>query len=41
MTERWGIWVVVMMIVIAMAYVLPLTDMIVNAPPGSPPFKTW
>lgn len=41
MTERWGVWVVVMLIVIAMAYVLPLTDMIVNAPPGSPPFKTW
>lgn len=41
MTERWGIWVVVMLIVIAMAYVLPLTDMIVNAPPGSPPFRTW
>lgn len=41
MTERWGVWVVVMLIVVAMAYVLPLTDMIVNAPPGSPPFKTW
>ncbi|MEH7122288.1 cbb3-type cytochrome c oxidase subunit I [Bacillus sp. JJ1532] len=41
MTERWGVWIVVMLIVIAMAYVLPLTDMIVNAPPGSPPFKTW
>ncbi|MBU8877567.1 cbb3-type cytochrome c oxidase subunit I [Bacillus sp. FJAT-29790] len=41
MTERWGVWVVIMLIVIAMAYVLPLTDMIVNAPPGSPPFKTW
>ncbi|WP_197414411.1 cbb3-type cytochrome c oxidase subunit I [Bacillus sp. FJAT-29937] len=41
LTERWGVWVVVMIIVVAMAYVLPLTDMIVNAPPGSPPFKTW
>ncbi|MEH7382709.1 cbb3-type cytochrome c oxidase subunit I [Bacillus sp. JJ1533] len=40
-TERWGLWVVLMVLVIAMAYVLPLTDMIVNAPPGSPPFKTW
>jgi cytochrome c oxidase subunit I len=40
-TERWGIWIVVMLIVVAMAYVIPLTDMIVNAPPGSPPFKTW
>jgi cytochrome c oxidase subunit I len=41
MTERWGIWVVLMVLVIAMAYVVPIVDMIVNAPPGSPPFKTW
>ncbi|WP_102347839.1 cbb3-type cytochrome c oxidase subunit I [Bacillus sp. Marseille-P3661] len=40
-TERWGMWVVFMIIVVAMAYVLPVVDMIVNAPPGSPPFKTW
>lgn len=41
LTERWGIWIVVMLIVVAMAYVIPLTEFIVNAPPGSPPFKTW
>lgn len=40
-TERWGVWVVLMFIVVAMAYVIPIVDMIVNAPPGSPPFKTW
>jgi cytochrome c oxidase subunit I len=40
-TERWGIWIVVMLIVVAMAYVIPLTEFIVNAPPGSPPYKTW
>lgn len=40
-TERWGIWIVFMLVVVAMAYVIPLVDMIVNAPPGSPPFKTW
>ncbi len=40
-TERWGIWVVLMIIVVAMAYVIPIVDMIVNAPPGSPPFRTW
>ncbi|MFT4414701.1 cbb3-type cytochrome c oxidase subunit I [Fredinandcohnia humi] len=40
-TERWGLWVVLMVLVIAMAYVLPLTEMIVNAPPGSPPYQTW
>ncbi|WP_066319659.1 cbb3-type cytochrome c oxidase subunit I [Bacillus sp. FJAT-29814] len=40
-TERWGLWIVVMLIIVSMAYVIPLTEMIVNAPPGSPPFKTW
>jgi cytochrome c oxidase subunit I len=40
-TERWGIWVVLMLLVVSMAYVLPIADMIMNAPPGSPPFKTW
>ena len=40
-TERWGIWVVLMIITIAMAYTVPLVEMIVNGPPGSPPFKTW
>lgn len=40
-TERWGVWVVLMIIVVAMAYVIPLVDMIANAPPGSPPYRTW
>ncbi|MDR6999082.1 cbb3-type cytochrome c oxidase subunit I [Neobacillus niacini] len=41
LTERWGLWIVIMLIVVAMAYVIPLTEFIVNAPPGSPPFRTW
>lgn len=40
-TERWGLWIVVMLLVVAMAYVVPITEFIVNAPPGSPGFKTW
>ncbi|WP_025026062.1 cbb3-type cytochrome c oxidase subunit I [Caldalkalibacillus mannanilyticus] len=40
-TERWGVTIVIMLLLVAMAYVVPLVDMIVNAPPGSPPFKTW
>jgi cytochrome c oxidase subunit I len=40
-TERWGLWIVVLLMVVAMAYVLPLTDFIVNGPPGSPPIRTW
>lgn len=40
-TERWGLWIILMLLVVAMGYVVPLVDFIVNAPPGSPPFKTW
>src|SRR5699024_11573296 len=40
-TERWSIWVVLMIAVISMGYVIPIVDIILNAPPGSPPFKTW
>ncbi|TQS76649.1 cytochrome C [Ornithinibacillus gellani] len=40
-TERWGLWIILMLAVVAMGYVIPLVDLIVNAPPGSPPFKTW
>lgn len=40
-TERWGLWIVLMLAVVSMGYVIPIVDLIVNAPPGSPPFKTW
>lgn len=40
-TERWSHWIFVMLLVVAMGYVIPLVDFIGNAPPGSPPFKTW
>lgn len=40
-TERWGLWIVIMLVFVSMAYVIPLVDFVVNAPPGSPPFKTW
>ena len=40
-TERWGLWIVLMIAVIAMGYVIPLVDIIMNAPPGSPPIRTW
>ncbi|WP_113927042.1 cbb3-type cytochrome c oxidase subunit I [Bacillus sp. P14.5] len=40
-TERWGVWIIIMLVLVAMAYVLPVVDMVINAPPGSPPFKTW
>ena len=40
-TERWSLWILIMVIVVSMGYVIPLVDIIMNAPPGSPPFKTW
>src|SRR5699024_3836194 len=40
-TERWSRWIFIMLLVVAMGYVIPLVDFIGNAPPGSPPFKTW
>lgn len=40
-TEKWGRWIIIMLAAVAMGYVLPLVNFIVNAPPGSPPFMTW
>lgn len=40
-TDRWGLWIVIMLLVVSMGYVVPVVDLIVNAPPGSPPFVTW
>ncbi|MFZ3579706.1 cbb3-type cytochrome c oxidase subunit I [Virgibacillus sp. DJP39] len=40
-TERWGIWIVLLLMVAAMAYAVPIVDFMVNAPPGSPPIRTW
>lgn len=39
--ERWGLWIVLLLMVAAMAYVPPIVDFIVNGPPGSPPIRTW
>lgn len=40
-TERWTVWIIIMLVIVAFGYVIPLVDMIQNAPPGSPPFITW
>lgn len=39
--ERWGLWIVLLLLVVSMAYIVPIVDFIVNAPPGSPPIRTW
>ncbi|WBX79432.1 cbb3-type cytochrome c oxidase subunit I [Virgibacillus salarius] len=38
-TERWGTIIILLILIVAMGYVMPLTD-ILNVP-GSPPFRTW
>src|SRR5699024_11363838 len=40
-TERWSLWIVIMLMVVSMGYVIPVVDLIMNAPPGSPPFQTF
>jgi cytochrome c oxidase subunit 1 len=39
--ERWGIWVAITAVLVVVAYTVPIIDMIQNAPPGSPPIRTW
>lgn len=39
--ENWWIWIGLAAALIALAYAIPLTHMIQNAPPGSEGFKTW
>ncbi|RKQ30759.1 cbb3-type cytochrome c oxidase subunit I [Oceanobacillus halophilus] len=38
-TERWGLTIVLLILIVAMGYVVPIMD-IINVP-GSPPFITW
>lgn len=38
-TERWGTIIILLILIVAMGYVMPLAD-ILNVP-GSPPFRTW
>lgn len=40
-TERWGRWIIIMLLLVFMAYVIPVVNFIVDSPPGSPPYKTW
>ncbi len=39
--ERWGVWVAITAVLVVVAYTVPIIDMIQNAPPGSPPIRTW
>ncbi|MNC61488.1 hypothetical protein D3C75_1114320 [compost metagenome] len=39
--ERWGVWMAVVVLLILVAYAVPVMDMVVNPVPGSPPVVTW
>ncbi|MGE5703116.1 MAG: cbb3-type cytochrome c oxidase subunit I, partial [Clostridia bacterium] len=39
--ERWSVWIVLTIVLLLLAYGYPIYDQIVNAPPGSPPVRTW
>ncbi|SFK54520.1 cytochrome c oxidase subunit 1 [Halobacillus dabanensis] len=39
--ENWKLWIGIAFVLIAIAYTVPLADMIQHAPPGSGRFQTW
>lgn len=39
--ENWKVWIGIAFILIALAYTIPLSDIIQHAPPGSGRFQTW
>lgn len=39
--ENWKLWIAIAFVLIAIAYTVPLADMIQHAPPGSGRFQTW
>ncbi|MYL50861.1 cytochrome C [Halobacillus litoralis] len=39
--ENWKIWIGIAFVLIAVAYTIPLADLIQHAPPGSGRFQTW
>ncbi|WP_180962553.1 MULTISPECIES: b(o/a)3-type cytochrome-c oxidase subunit 1 [Salimicrobium] len=39
--ENWKVWIGVALVLIAVAYTIPVADMIQHAPPGSGGFRTW
>lgn len=39
--ERWGLWVSIVVVLVLVAYTIPVIDMINTNIPGSPGYKTW
>lgn len=39
--ERWSVWLTLTVVLLVLAYGYPIYELLVNAPPGSPPVRTW
>jgi cytochrome c oxidase subunit 1 len=39
--ERWGVWIGIAVVLIVLAYAMPITDMITSSHPGSPGYRVW
>ncbi|GAA0355258.1 b(o/a)3-type cytochrome-c oxidase subunit 1 [Bacillus horti] len=39
--DNWNLWIAISIILIVLAYIVPVIEMIQYAPPGSPGFKLW
>lgn len=39
--ERWGVWIGLLVVLVLIAYSVPITEMINNPVPGAPPVVTW
>ncbi|GIP31267.1 b(o/a)3-type cytochrome-c oxidase subunit 1 [Paenibacillus sp. J2TS4] len=39
--ERWGVWITLVVVLVLVAYSMPMMDMVNHPVPGSKPFVTW
>lgn len=39
--ERWGVWISLLVILVLIAYTIPVTEMLTNPVPGAKPVVTW
>lgn len=39
--ERWSLWIAITFALILLAYTVPIWHVITDAPPGSPPIRSW
>lgn len=39
--ERWGVWIGILVVLVLIAYTVPITEMVTNPVPGAKPVVTW